>query len=134
MEEKLVYLSKPWRAELEKKLRENLTPEKMKYLTSSMNNQYLNCPDGKDRFYFISFENGEIKDLIIDEGPGPDAEFTISGDYEVFASVSRSELKAQKALMNGNLKLKGNMVKAIKLASLCDRLNKITATIPTKFE
>lgn len=35
--------------------------------------------------------------------------------------------------MGGMLKLKGNMVKALKLASLCDRLNKIVATIETEF-
>ena len=34
--------------------------------------------------------------------------------------------------MTGKLKLKGNMVKALKLASLADRLNKVLATIPTE--
>jgi hypothetical protein len=35
--------------------------------------------------------------------------------------------------MGGLLKLKGNMVKALKLASLVDRLNKIIATIETEY-
>ena len=51
----------------------------------------------------------------------------------MFAKISRAELGAQKALMGGLLKLKGNMVKALKLASLSDRLNKIIATIETEF-
>jgi len=133
MEEKLLYLSKPWRDELEKRLTEGLTPDKMKNLTSSMNNHYLNCPDGKEKFYYLSFVDGKIGELIIDEGSGPDAEFVITGDYEIFAAISRTELNAQKALMSGKIKLKGNMVKALKLVSIIDRINKITATIPTEF-
>lgn len=133
MEKNLKYLSPEWRDELEKRLREGLTADKMKGVTSSMNSRYKNCPDGKDRYYYIAFENGEISELTIGEGDGPKAEFTIAGDYEIFASVSRSEMNAQKALMSGKLKFYGNMVKALKLLSLCDRLNKITATIPTEF-
>ena len=36
--------------------------------------------------------------------------------------------------MTGKLKLKGNMVKALKLASLADRINKVLATIETAYE
>jgi putative sterol carrier protein len=35
--------------------------------------------------------------------------------------------------MTGKLKLKGNMVKALKLASIADRLNKVLATIPAQY-
>ena len=127
------YLSQEWRAEVEKRLKEQLTPEKMNNLTSSMNNLYLNCPDGKSHYFFVGFSEGSIESVLVGEGEGPKAEFVISGDYDVFAKISRAELGAQKALMNGMLKLKGNMVKALKLASLSDRLNKIIATIETEF-
>ena len=130
---KLKYLSAEWRDELLKRLNEELTPEKMKNLTSSMNSLYKNCPDGKDRYYYIGFEQGKIAKLEIGLGEGPKAEFTIIGDYETFAKVSRSEMNSQRALMSGKLKLKGNMIKALSLASLCDRLNKVTATIDTEF-
>ena len=127
------YLSQEWRAEVEKRLKEQLTPEKMNNLTSSMNNLYLNCPDGKSHYFFVGFSEGTVESVQVGEGEGPKAEFVISGEYEVFAKISRAELGAQKALMNGMLKLKGNMVKALKLASLSDRLNKIIATIETEF-
>ena len=127
------YLSEEWRAEVEKRLREQLTPEKMNNLTSSMNNLYLNCPDGKSHYFFVAFANGGVESVQVGVGDGPKAEFVISGDYETFAKISRAELGSQKALMNGLLKLKGNMVKALKLASLSDRLNKIIATIETEF-
>ena len=127
------YLSEEWRAEVEKRLKEQLTPEKMNNLTSSMNNLYLNCPDGQSHYFFVGFADGAVDSVQVGVGDGPKAEFVISGEYEVFAKISRAELGAQKALMGGLLKLKGNMVKALKLAALSDRLNKIIATIETEF-
>jgi hypothetical protein len=133
--EKLLYLSQEWGAEVEKRLQEGLTPEKMNNLTSSMNNLYTNCPGGApDKYFFVGFADGKVDRVEVGEGKGPQAEFTISGDYETFAKISRAELGSQKALMSGKMKLRGNMVKALKLASLCDRINKIIATIPTEFE
>ncbi len=127
------YLSAEWRDEVELRLKQELTPDKMHNLTSSMNNKYLNCPDGGEQFFYVGFKDGAVDSVQTGDGSGPAAEFVISGDYEVFARISRAELGSQKALMSGQLKLKGNMVKALKLASLCDRLNKVIATIPTEF-
>lgn len=133
--EKLLYLSPEWGEEVEKQLREGLSPEKMNNLTSSMNNLYTNCPNGaSDKYFFVGFVDGKVGSVEVGEGKGPQAEFTITGDYETFAKISRAELGSQKALMGGKMKLRGNMVKALKLASLCDRINKIIATIPTEFE
>ncbi len=129
----LKYLSQEWRGEVEKRLREQLTPEKMNGVTSSMNNRYKSCPDGVDRYFMVSFRDGQVDQVLTGEGDGPEAEFYITGDYQVFAKISRAELGSQKALMNGQLKLRGNMVKALKLASLCDRLNKIISTVETEF-
>ncbi len=135
MMEKLLYLSPEWGAEVEKRLKEDLTPEKMNNLTSSMNNIYTNCPNGAaDKYFFIGFVDGKADRVEVGEGKGPAAEFIITGDYETFAKISRAELGSQKALMSGKMKLRGNMVKALKLASLCDRINKIIATIPAEFE
>lgn len=127
------YISEQWREEVDKELRKHLSPEKMNNITSSMNNRYLNCPGGGSKYFFVSFSNGKVDEVLVGDGEGPKAEFYISGDYEIFAQISRAELGSQKALMSGSLKLKGNMVKALKLASLCDRLNKIIATIETEF-
>ena len=123
------YLSEDWRKEVEARLSAQLTPDKMNNLTSSMNNLYLNCPDGKSHYFFVGFVDGKVDSVQVGEGEGPRAEFVISGEYETFAKISRAELGAQKALMGGMLKLKGNMVKALKLASLSDRINKIIATV-----
>ena len=127
------YLSGEWRDEAERRLRAELTADKMNHITSSMSNIYLKCPDGKDRYLFFRFDNGNLQELLLGEGDPPEAEFRISGDYQTFAKISRAELGSQKARMTGKLKLKGNMVRALKLASVADRLNKVLSGIDAQY-
>ncbi|WDP85555.1 MAG: hypothetical protein HUN05_10795 [Desulfobacter sp.] len=51
----LVYLSDSWRDEVEKRLKQDLSPERMNFISSSMSNIYTGCPDGQDRFLFFEF-------------------------------------------------------------------------------
>lgn len=129
----LKYLSPEWTAEAAKRLRAQLTPESMKNLTSSMITLYHNCPDGKERALYYKIENGVFTDISVREAPMPQAEFVISGDYETFAKISRAEIGSRSALMNGKLRLTGNMVKALSLASIVDRFNKILSEIPCEY-
>ena len=127
------YLSPEWTAEAAKRLREQLTPESMKFLTSSMTTLYHHCPDGKERALYYKIENGVFTDISVREAPLPQAEFVISGDYDTFAKISRAEIGSRSALMNGKLRLTGNMVKALSLASIVDRFNKILSEIPCEY-
>ncbi len=127
------YLSPEWTAEAETRLRAQLTPEMMKNLTSSMLTIYHNCPDGIDRALYYKLEDGVFNEISVREEPFPPAEFTISGDYDTFAKISRAELGSRSALMGGKLKLQGNMVKALSLASIVDRFNKILSTIECEY-
>ena len=131
--ERFRYLSQEWIDEAAKRLRAELTPDKMKNVTSSMLTVYKNCPDGVDRALYYKFVDGAIDELSIREGELPEAEFRIVGDYETFAKISRAEIGSRSALMSGKLVLKGNMVKALSLSAVVDRLNKVLASIPTDF-
>ncbi|MFC1850160.1 SCP2 sterol-binding domain-containing protein [candidate division CSSED10-310 bacterium] len=122
MTAKLRYLSPEWRVVAERRLRADLPPERMNYITSSMSNIYLNCPDGKENYLLFRFEKGALQELKLGEGEPPAAEFRVVGEYGIFSQISQAELGSLKALMTGKLKLKGNMVKALKLASVCDRI------------
>jgi putative sterol carrier protein len=133
MAETIQYLTSAWRDEAERRLKAELSPERMNHITSSMSNIYLNCPDGQDKFLFFRFAEGRFAELVLGEGEPPAAEFRITGNYDTFARISRAELGSQRALMTGKLKLKGNMVKALKLAAIADRLNKVLATIPARY-
>lgn len=129
----LRYLTEEWRAEAEKRLRSELTPERMNHITSSMSNVYLDCPGGGTKYLLFRFEDGALAEFALGTGDPPGAEFRLTGPYEVFAQISRAELGAQKALMTGQLRLKGNMIKALKLAAIADLLNKVLSGIPAVY-
>jgi hypothetical protein len=131
--DKFTYLSPEWAEEAARRLKERLSADKMKYLTSSMLTIYTDCPDGRDRAVYYAIVDGVVDEVSLQEGELPEAEFTITSDYETFAAISRAELKARAALMSGNMTLKGNLVKALKLAPVVDRLNQVLATIPTEY-
>jgi putative sterol carrier protein len=133
MEKKIQYLSPEWAVEAGKRLRAELTPDKMNQITSSMSNIYTNCPDGKDHYLFLKMVDGAFETVETGIGVCPQAEFVITGTYEVYAKISQALLGSQLALMTGKLKLKGNMVKALKLAKVSDRINKVFATIPAEY-
>jgi putative sterol carrier protein len=133
MSDKHQYLSPAWVAEAQRRLRADLTPEKMKNLTSSMLTVYQDCPDGQDRVLYYRLVDGVVEEVSLQEGDLPQAEFTITAGYDTFAQISRAELKARAALMSGKMTLKGNLVKALRLAPVVDRLNEVLATIPTEY-
>jgi putative sterol carrier protein len=131
--DRYTYLSPEWTQEALRRLRADLSPEKMKFLTSSMLTVYTGCPDGQDRALYYQVVDGVVEELSLQEGDWPAAEFTITAGYDTFASISRAELKARAALMSGKMSLKGNLVKALRLAPVVDRLNEVLATIPTDY-
>jgi putative sterol carrier protein len=133
MSELLAYLGPAWRDEALKRLQTELTPDKMNNVSTSMSNIFKNCPDGVEMFLFVECKDGKVTRVETGTGEPPKAEFLIIGNYETFARISRAELGAQKALMTGKLKLKGNLAKALKLAAVSDRLNKVLAKIPTQY-
>ena len=105
----------------------------MKYITTSMSNIYTNCPDGKVRYLIFKVEKGVFTEVLVGEGDPPAADFRITGDHKLFSMISQAKMKSQRALMTGKLKLRGNMVKALKLASLADRMTAVIATVPTNY-
>ncbi len=134
---KLQYLSKEWIDEVIKRVEASLTAEEMKHVSSSMVNIVENCPDGSTRHMYFRFEDGLLAEALVgtsdDEVASKEAEFRIIGEYDTFAKISRAELGARSALMRNKIKLKGNMVKALRLSSVVDKLNKIIATVPTDY-
>jgi putative sterol carrier protein len=127
------YLSPEWAEEVRRRAAETLTPERMKHITSSMLTVNRNCPDGTDRAIYYNIIDGVVTEVSVREGDLPRAEFTITADYQLFARISRGEMKARAALMSGKMRLKGPLVKALRLSPLVDRLNEVIATIPTEY-
>jgi len=82
------YLSPEWAQEAYRRLRAELTAERMKFVTSSMVTLYHHCPDGKDRALYYRFVEGVIDEVSVREGELPEAEFRIIGDYETLLKSS----------------------------------------------
>lgn len=129
----LRYLSPEWAEEAKKRLDAELTPDKVKYLSSSMTNIYQNCPGGKDMYFYVEYTDGKLSRLETGEGEPAAGEFKIIADYDTFAKITKGELGAVRALTGRKITLRGNMAKALRLAPLVDRLNKVLATIPTDY-
>jgi putative sterol carrier protein len=129
----LKYMSQEWADEARKRLKEQLDPEKMNKVSSSMTNIYHNCPDGVDRYMYVAVKDGVITEFEVGVGEPPQAEFKIIADYDTFAKISRAELGAVRALTGRKLTLRGNMAKALRLAPLVDKLNKVLASIPADY-
>lgn len=127
------YLSPEWAEEVRRRAGEMLTPERMKHITSSMLTVNRDCPDGADRAIYYEIIDGVVTEVSVREGDLPRAEFTITADYQLFARISRGEMKARAALMSGKMRLRGPLVKALRLSPLVDRLNEVIATIPTEY-
>ena len=135
MSEKLLYLSEQWCDAVRERLTSSLDAETMKHTSTSMVNVYEKCPDGKKHYFYTKMEDGIFTNVTVGEGDGwPKAEFEITAEYEMFAKISRNEMRSQKALMSGKMKLKGNMIKALKLVSISDRMNKVISQVPALFE
>ena len=129
----LKYLSPEWVEEARKRLKEQLNPQKMNKVSSSMSNIYQNCPDGKERYMYVAVKDGVITDFDVGDGEPPTAAFKIIADYDTFAKISRAVLGAVRALTSRKLTLRGNMAKALRLAPLVDKLNKVLASIPSDY-
>ncbi len=127
------YLSPEWEAEAARRLRGQFTPEQIKNLTVSMLTLFRNCPDGRERALYYKIEDGVFTDISIREAPLPPAQFVISGEYTTFVSIIHGEIGSRTALMNGKLRLTGNMVKALSLASIVERFTKIIAEITCEY-
>ena len=68
MPEQFQYLSPDWRDEAERRLTSELSPERMNFVTSSMSNIYLECPDGGSRYLLFRFDEGKCAELLLGEG------------------------------------------------------------------
>jgi len=72
-----------------------------------------NVPE--DQYLYLDFEDGVVKGIrMADKEKAENCKFVIYGDYVRWKQVAKRELDAVKAMMQGKLKLKGNLPYVVK--------------------
>jgi predicted lipid carrier protein YhbT len=106
------YLSQEW-LDLGKKLAEN-QPERP---GASARMQYVvtGAPEGDVKYYWV-LENGKLLESQL--GELPDAEVTLAQSYDDAVKITKGELDANAAFMQGRIKVTGNMAKVMALLPL----------------
>jgi putative sterol carrier protein len=84
---------------------------------------------GEDRYYF-TLDGGKAQIAV---GEIADADATIIQNYETAAAISRSEVNAQQAFMQGKLKITGNMMKLMQLQGVFNALPRAVSGVEVEY-
>jgi len=115
---------------------------------SNADEKYLALAKGENTSYTFMIqaepEKGVEKDIVlgytVEDGKTTDiwlgerkTEFTISGKYGVWVNILIGKTGATKAFLMRKLKVRGNLMKILKLSKATERWLEILRTIPTEF-
>ncbi len=87
-------------------------------------------PDGGEQKYFFTLEGGKVQ---IGLGEITDAEATLTQTYETAVAITKQELNAQNAFMQGKLKISGNMMKLMQLQGVFNAMPKAVTDIEVEY-
>jgi putative sterol carrier protein len=87
-----------------------------------------------DLYLFMDLWHGECRDMrLVSAEEGLKAKFVVTGGYERWKQVIREELEPIKGMMQGKLKLKGNLAYVVRYVKAAKELVSCTAKVPTRF-
>ena len=92
--------------------------------------QVVTGAPGGDTSYWTRFDDGSVTGAI---GDATDPDVTISQDYDTAVAMTKGELNAQAAFMQGKLKVTGNMGKLLQHQGTMQALGPVLASVPTEF-
>ncbi len=87
-------------------------------------------PDGGEGKYYFVLDNGSAQ---VSLGELSDAEATISQNYETAVAITKSELNAQNAFMQGKLKISGNMMKLMQLQGVFNTMPRAVSGVEVEY-
>jgi putative sterol carrier protein len=88
------------------------------------------APDGGEARYYFELDGGKAQVAL---GELADAEATISQNYETAVAITKSELNAQNAFMQGKLKISGNMMKLMQLQGVFNAMPKAATDVEVEY-
>lgn len=85
-------------------------------------------------YMYTDYWHGDVRDfLICDESKALSAKFIMSGDYVRWKQVAKKELDATKALMQGKLKLKGDLTYVVRNVKTVNKVIDLLTEVNTIF-
>lgn len=90
----------------------------------------LNAVD-QSALFLIKVEEGVT--TIAKVAPGPTAEFSFEGPYEVWVKVAKKEVDFQSAVLKGLLKFRGSITKILFYKDRFMRITEVIRSIPVEF-
>jgi putative sterol carrier protein len=89
-----------------------------------------NVPDGGETKYFFTLDGGKAQ---VGLGDLADAEATLTQEYDVAVAITKQELNAQNAFMQGKLKISGNMMKLMQLQGVFNAMPKAVTDVEVEY-
>ncbi|MCA1823174.1 MAG: SCP2 sterol-binding domain-containing protein [Mycobacteriales bacterium] len=90
-----------------------------------------------DVYTWLDLWHGKCRDIAILGGPedpkATSAQFTISAPYSRWKSVMRGELEPVKAMMQGKIKVKGDLPTIVRYVKASNVLVDLAGQVPTEF-
>ena len=87
-------------------------------------------PDGGETKYYFTLDGGKAQVAV---GEIPDAEATLTQSYETAVAITKQELNAQNAFMQGKLKISGNMMKLMQLQGVFTAMPKAADSVEVEY-
>ena len=129
----LKFMSPEWVTETEKVLRAKITPQTTNNATLSIALTVENCPDGKAKTLVFETDKGNMKTFKLADPAITKTEFALSGDYRSYEKMFKGQIAPTAAIMSGELKFKGNMLKAMGLLPTLEPFFSVLSKVPTVF-
>jgi putative sterol carrier protein len=86
-------------------------------------------PDGEKKYYF-TLADGTAEVSLGEIG---DAEATLTQNYDTAVAITKQELNAQNAFMQGKLKISGNMMKLMQLQGVFNAMPKAASEVEVEY-
>jgi putative sterol carrier protein len=88
----------------------------------------------ENQYLYLNFADGVVNGIhMTDQQTAENAKFVISGDYIRWKQVALRELDAVKAMMQGKLKLKGNLPYVVKYLKGVQESIRCLTEVPSQF-
>lgn len=87
-----------------------------------------------DLYLYMDLWHGDCRDMrLVSKEKGEKAKFVITGAYDRWKQVAKGELEPIKGMMQGKLKLKGDLPYIVRYVQAAKELVNCTSKIPARF-